>query len=162
MAASATNASRELGAVFGVAVLGALVDSKLTGQLAQRLKAIGIPPHFQNIVMTAITTGQVPSASSAERHSSNAAIQKIINEVINAAFSAFGSGLHLALEVSGALALFGAVIAAVTMPHRPVAEPAGPSPKASGGGTASGDIGTHGREPAGSVVGGSVVRGTDR
>lgn len=118
MAASVTNTSRELGAVFGVAVLGALVNSKLTGQLAHRLKAIGIPPHFQNVVITAITTGNVPASSSSVRHSSNPAIQKIINEVISAAFGAFGSGLHLALEVSGALVLLGAAVALVTMPRK--------------------------------------------
>ena len=33
MAASATNTSREMGAVFGVAILGAIVNAKLTGQL---------------------------------------------------------------------------------------------------------------------------------
>ncbi len=118
MAASVTNTSRELGAVFGVGVLGALVNSKLTGQLAHRLKVIGIPPHFQNVVITAITTGKVPASSSSARHSSNPAIQKIINEVVNAAFGAFGSGLLLALEVSGALVLLGAAVALITMPRR--------------------------------------------
>ena len=44
MAASATNTSREMGAVFGVAILGSIVNAKLTGDLAARLKAIGIPP----------------------------------------------------------------------------------------------------------------------
>jgi EmrB/QacA subfamily drug resistance transporter len=51
MAASATNTSREMGAVFGVAVLGAVVNAKLTGGLAARLKAIGIPPSFQSLVL---------------------------------------------------------------------------------------------------------------
>ena len=50
MAASATNTSREMGAVFGVAILGAIVNAKLTGDLAARLKAIGIPPNFQSLV----------------------------------------------------------------------------------------------------------------
>ena len=50
MAASATNTSREMGAVFGVAILGSIVNAKLTGDLAARLKAIGIPPNFQSLV----------------------------------------------------------------------------------------------------------------
>jgi len=54
MAASATNTSREMGAVFGVAILGAIVNAKLTGDLAARLKAIGIPPSFQALVEHAI------------------------------------------------------------------------------------------------------------
>ena len=64
MAASATNTSREMGAVFGVAILGAIVNAKLTGDLAARLKAIGIPPSFQSLVEHAIQTG---GASRAER-----------------------------------------------------------------------------------------------
>lgn len=125
MGASTTNTSRELGAVFGVAVLGSLVNAHLTGQLASRLKAIGIPPHFQNIVITAVTTGKVPGSGSAVRHSSAPSIQHIINEVINAAFGAFGDGLHQALLLSGTLILLGAVVAALTI--RNVGEQ-GPAP----------------------------------
>ena len=65
MAASATNTSRELGAVIGVAVLGSLVNSKLTGDLAARLKAIGIPPSFQSLVMHAVTGGGLGSGEHA-------------------------------------------------------------------------------------------------
>ena len=54
MAASVTNTSREMGAVFGVAVLGSIVNGKLTGQLAARLKALGIPPNFQTLVIHAV------------------------------------------------------------------------------------------------------------
>ncbi len=35
--------------------------------------------------------------------------------MIQAAYDAFGSGLHLALAISGALILLGAVVAAVAM-----------------------------------------------
>src|SRR6202044_1608782 len=98
MAASATNTSREMGAVFGVAILGAIVNAKLTGDLAARLKAIGIPPTFQSLVEHAIQTGGASggAASSAE-HSKNATIAAISKKVINAAYDAFGSGLHEAL-----------------------------------------------------------------
>ena len=65
MAASATNTSRELGAVFGVAVLGAIVNGQLTGQLADRLRAIGIPPSFQSLVMHAVTGGGLGSSGAA-------------------------------------------------------------------------------------------------
>jgi len=57
MAASATNTSREMGAVFGVAILGAVVNATLTGGLAVRLKQIGAPPSFQNLVLHAVQTG---------------------------------------------------------------------------------------------------------
>jgi EmrB/QacA subfamily drug resistance transporter len=119
MAASATNTSREMGAVFGVAVLGSVVNAKLTGGLAVKLKQIGIPPSFQNLVMHAVTTGGIGgggAASSAE-HSKNAEIAKIATKVVTAAYDAFGSGLHLALTISGCLILAGALVAALTM-HR--------------------------------------------
>ncbi len=63
MAASATNTSREMGAVFGVAILGSIVNAKLTGDLAARLKAIGIPPNFQSLVEHAIQTGGASSGA---------------------------------------------------------------------------------------------------
>ena len=120
MAASATNTSREMGAVFGVAILGAIVNAKLTGDLAARLKAIGIPPNFQSLVEHAIQTGGASSggAASSAEHSKNEAIARIATKVVNAAYDAFGSGLHDALVVSGLLILAGAVVAAVTI-HRP-------------------------------------------
>ena len=119
MAASATNTSREMGAVFGVAILGAIVNAKLTGDLAAKLKSIGIPPNFQSLVLHAVQTGGTSSggsASSAE-HSKNAAVARIATKVVNAAYDAFGSGLHEALLLSGSLILLGAVVAALTI-HR--------------------------------------------
>ena len=119
MAASATNTSREMGAVFGVAILGSIVNGKLTGDLAARLKAIGIPPTFQSLVEHAIQTGGASSGGAAGKaeHSTNAAVAKIATKVVNAAYDAFGSGLHVALDLSGALILIGAVVAAFTI-HR--------------------------------------------
>ncbi|HEX3980366.1 MAG TPA: MFS transporter, partial [Acidimicrobiales bacterium] len=117
MAASATNTSREMGAVFGVAILGAIVNAKLTGQLGSRLKAIGIPPSFQSLVLHAVTGGGIGNGGAANKaeHSKNAVIAKIATKIVNAAYEAFGSGLHLDLEISGALLLLGALVAALTI-----------------------------------------------
>jgi EmrB/QacA subfamily drug resistance transporter len=117
MAASATNTSRELGAVFGVAVLGAIVNSKLTGQLAVRLEALGLPVRFQSLILGAVTHGGLGSGGSASavEHSTNPAVQKTIDEVLQAVYAAFGSGLHLALEISAAILVVGAIVAAVTI-----------------------------------------------
>lgn len=123
MAASATNTSREMGAVFGVAVLGAIVNAKLTGDLAARLKQIGIPPSFQNLVLHAVQTGGTSSggAASSAEHSKNATVAKIATKVVQAAYNAFGSGLHIALVISGILILCGAVVAALAV-HRTAGE----------------------------------------
>ena len=117
MAASATNTSREMGAVFGVAILGAIVNAKLTGDLAARLKAIGIPPNFQSLVLHAVQTGGTSSggAASSAEHSKNATVAHIATKVVNAAYEAFGSGLHEALVLSGSLILAGAVVAFFTI-----------------------------------------------
>jgi len=118
MAASATNTSRELGAVFGVAILGSIVNARLTGGLAARLRAIGIPPSFQSLVLHAVTGGGLSSnaATKAER-SKNVAVSRIATKVVQAAYNAFGSGLHTSLEISGGLLCAGAAVAAITVRH---------------------------------------------
>jgi EmrB/QacA subfamily drug resistance transporter len=122
MAASATNTSREMGAVFGVAVLGAVVNAKLTGGLAARLKEIGVPPSFQSLVLHAVQTGGTSGgAASGAEHSKNATVAKIATKVVHAAYEAFGSGLHLALAISGVLILLGAAVAALAIRSSPTA-----------------------------------------
>jgi EmrB/QacA subfamily drug resistance transporter len=110
MAASATNTSRELGAVFGVAVLGALVNAHLTSDLTFRLKAIHIPANFISIVISALETGTVPSGVKGG--------SSIEDKVIVAAYAAFRSGLKVALLTAGIAMLVAAFIAAVTLSTR--------------------------------------------
>ncbi len=121
MAASATNTARELGAVLGVAVLGAIVDSKLTGGLAARLRAAHITPNFISVIVHAVTSSGVgtKAAKQAAEHSHTVHVSKLANEVIHAAYAAFGSGLHLCFDIAGVLLLLGALVAAVTVRRRP-------------------------------------------
>ncbi|HLH29241.1 MAG TPA: MFS transporter, partial [Acidimicrobiales bacterium] len=113
MAASATNTSRELGAVAGVAILGSIVNGQLTVNLLTRLAAIGIPPSYRQEVVAAVTTGSLGSKASAYGQH-NPSVQHIINEVVSAAYGAFGRGLDLALLGSGALLVVSAAVAGVT------------------------------------------------
>jgi len=115
MAASATNASRELGAVFGVAVLGALVNANLTADLSARLHALGIPSAFQAIVVGAIETGGVPSGGAPGAAS---AYGPIVDKVIHAAYGAFRAGLDVSLLTSGALLLAASLVALMTLPRQ--------------------------------------------
>jgi EmrB/QacA subfamily drug resistance transporter len=113
MAASTTNTFRELGAVVGVAVLGSIVNGQLTVNLVRKLTAIGIPKSYQSLVVSAVTTGTYQSgAKSAEK---NHAISHIVNEVVSAAYGAFGRGLSLSLNIAGALLLASAVLALFTV-----------------------------------------------
>ena len=114
MAASANNTFRELGAVVGVAVLGSIVNGQLTVNLVQKLTAIGIPKSFQPLVVSAVTTGTYQSQAKAATAKSPA-ITHIVNEVISAAYGAFGHGLNLSLNIAGGLLLASAILALSTV-----------------------------------------------
>jgi MFS family permease len=66
MAASATNISREIGAVTGVAILGSVAISQLHSSLTAQLNHLGIRARFQALVINAIETGAVPQNTAAE------------------------------------------------------------------------------------------------
>jgi len=118
MAASATNTSRVLGSLVGVAVLGALVNAHLTRDLTERLAALGVPATFQDLVVNAIEHGGVPSGGAAPAQ--EAAFGPLVAQVIDAAYSAFGAGLHVALVTSAVLVLLAGGLAAVGL-RRPAA-----------------------------------------
>jgi EmrB/QacA subfamily drug resistance transporter len=115
-AASTLNTSRELGGVFGVAVLGALMTTQLTAQLTGELRRLGIPPNFRSIVIDAVTHGvSLPSGPGSVSNPAAAGHQALVTKVIDAAEGAFGSGLHVALVVAAALLLASAPVAALTI-----------------------------------------------
>jgi EmrB/QacA subfamily drug resistance transporter len=113
MAASATNTSRELGAVAGVAILGSMVNGQLISSLVRQLNMIGIPKSFQDTVITAVTTGTF--SSQAKQFKGTPAITKIVHEVTQAAYVAFGHGVDVALSAAGAMMLACAVVALFTL-----------------------------------------------
>jgi len=131
MAASSANTSREIGAVLGVAVLGALVNFQLHADLASRLQHLGIPGNFQSIVINAVETGGVPSSGHAQGAGGSAGAGQagLVQQVIHAAYSAFYSGLRDALFLSAALVLaaglFTVVLETRSRRHRPEAPAAG-------------------------------------
>lgn len=126
MAASSTNTSRQIGAVTGVAVLGALVNAALHSDLHARLVHLGIPINFQTIVIRAIETGGVPTSGggggggggSGGAGAAGAGNGKLVNEVIDAAYGAFRHGLHEALFLSAGLVLAAGILALLTIPSR--------------------------------------------
>src|SRR6185437_12133785 len=97
MAASASNTSREIGAVTGVAVLGSLVYSQLHVSLIAQMNHLGVPKALQGLVINAIETGSIPKNTAAY-----AGFGKLVQEVIGAAYTAFHDGLHAALYLRGA------------------------------------------------------------
>lgn len=112
MAASTTNTARQLGVVFGVAVLGALVNAHLTSDLSARLERLGIPANFQSIIINAVENGSVPSGGNAPSGSTQS-FGDIVTKVIDAAYGAFRAGLVVALVVSAVLIAVAAAWSAI-------------------------------------------------
>ena len=118
MAASTVNTSRELGGVFGVAVLGAVVNAQLTSGLTEKLVKLGIPVQFRQIVVQFVTTGG--NISAVEHSPAVKGHEKIVAKVLVAAEGSAGHGVHLALEIAGGIVLAGAVVAAFAARHKVV------------------------------------------
>src|SRR5215471_15085978 len=116
MAASTVNTSRELGGVFGVAVLGAVVNAQLTSGLTQRLVRLHIPLVYRKVVIEFVTTGG--NITSAENSPGVKGHTKLIARVLVAAEDSAGHGVHLALEIAGGIVLAAAVVAAFAARHR--------------------------------------------
>jgi EmrB/QacA subfamily drug resistance transporter len=107
MAASATNTSRQIGAVVGVAALGALVNSHLTSDLAGRLTNLGVGGAAQRLIIRAVETGGSDAAGFDIAHP-----PALFAPIVNAATGAFRTGVHQALFASAALMLLAAVVTA--------------------------------------------------
>ena len=112
MAASVANTSREMGAVTGVAILGALVSSRLVAELNTQLTALGVPAFYKPIIVNGIETGAQPTPA-------QLAAFPQIKQVYQAAYNAFGVGIHWALYLSAGLVLLAAVLTAIFLRDRP-------------------------------------------
>ncbi len=115
MAASTVNTSRELGGVFGVAVLGAVVNAQLTGGLTEKLIRLGIPKQFRQIVIQIVTTGGSTNPADYPAARGHAGI---VAKVLAAAEGSAGHGVHLALEIAGGIVLAAALVALFAARHR--------------------------------------------
>jgi predicted MFS family arabinose efflux permease len=104
MAASATNTCRQLGAVVGVAALGAVVNSHLTTDLAGRLAHLGVGAGAQQLIIRVVETGGSDAQGFDIAHP-----PAIFAPIVNAAKAAFRVGVHESLYASAALMLLAAV-----------------------------------------------------
>ena len=117
MAASTINTSRQLGGVLAVAILGAVVNHRLVGELSSKLGDLGVPSIFRSLVLNAVTHGGLPANAQAAEASNPIAASHpgLLAKVLTAAQTAFGHGLHVVLEVTAVLLLATAVSRS---PHR--------------------------------------------
>ncbi|MFL6137929.1 MAG: MFS transporter [Frankiaceae bacterium] len=112
MAASTVNTFRELGGVFGTAVLGAILNSQITGHLRAEMAALDLPSSIQSMVVHLVTSGGiqqnqglVQNLGSRGGAAGACAPADMACRVLGAAYDAFYSGLHVALVISGAMLL---------------------------------------------------------
>lgn len=105
MSASSVNTSRELGAVAGVAVLGAILYGQITSHLLHELDRIPALSHAaRDQAIVAITTGNIPTTGP---------LVKVVDQVLPSVTSAFTQGLNFVLAAAAALMLASALLAAV-------------------------------------------------
>ena len=114
MAASVVNTSRELGGVFGVAVLGSIVNGQLTSNLLFKLKKLGLPSNFQSFAVYAITHGGNTPKGVSVSPSILLKNSNLVSEVTKAAYQAFANGLNIALLIASILLIFTGLIYGLT------------------------------------------------
>jgi predicted MFS family arabinose efflux permease len=107
MAASATNTARQLGVVFGVAILGALVNAHLTTDLSRRLGKIGVPGFLQGLIIKDYEHGSASSGGGL-RHE---LFGLLVDRIRSAAYASFHDGLASALVISAILISVAALLA---------------------------------------------------
>jgi hypothetical protein len=109
MAASATNTSREFGAVTGIAILGAVVNAELRSGLVSRMTNLHVSAALQAYVLQVIETGSVSLPHGGSTGSGP------LSQIIQAGYAAFTSALHAALYLSAALLAGAALLSAATL-----------------------------------------------
>ena len=110
MAASATNTSREVGAVAGVVVLGALVSAHLRTALIAKMTQLHLPSAVQAFVISTVQTGGGAAVLGASNHQGG-----VLGQLFQAGYAAFGTALHIALYLSAALLATAALVTVVTV-----------------------------------------------
>jgi MFS family permease len=106
MASATLNTTRQVGGVFGIAVLGSIVTSHFASQLQGALAALGLPSFIVDQVVAVAQQGRKSATIPSVPGLDVSAIQTAVGE-------SFTSGLHVALWVAGLVVLAGAVVSAV-------------------------------------------------
>ena len=109
MASGMTNASREIGGVFGIALLGAIVTHWFAADLSSALRGFTLP---------AAAKAQIVALASHGGQEATKALPPGVNaQALHAAIdNAFVSGMHVALVVAGAALLGGSIVAFALIP----------------------------------------------
>ncbi len=115
MASATSNASREVGGVFGIALLGAIVTHWFAKDLKDSLAAFPLPAAVKEKIVTLAGQGGGTAKGSLPTGVDPVALHHAVD-------SAFVSGMHVAFLVSAIILLSGSVIAAVFVHRGALAE----------------------------------------
>ena len=127
MASATSNTTRQVGGVFGIALLGSIVTSRFGSELTKGVHALNLSPAVSERIIAIAHQGQqsvsLPAGSGVDPH----VISRIIGE-------SFTSGLHVGLWTCGLVVLSGAIVGFVmvrdTSPEAQMARHAAASARA--------------------------------
>ena len=105
VASAVNDTAREVGSAFGVAIVGAILNSSYRNQMIPAVK--NLPPELADQITGSIAfTSVMPADGQSE----------IYNQLKQTAFEAFQSGISVSLKLVAVVALFGAVTIFLTAP----------------------------------------------
>ncbi len=110
MASATSNTMRQVGSVFGIAVLGSIVTQSFTSHLRESLLALRLPAAMVERVMAIAAQGREAAAAQASHGVDLAAIGRLVAD-------AFTAGFHSGLWISGIMLLLGSPVAFLTIRH---------------------------------------------
>jgi len=111
LGSATTNSSREVGGVFGIALLGTILFTKLESVLGPRLEGLGLTPQQQTAITSAAGHGQLDVNALGLDPEQAAAVGQAFGD-------AFLSGFRLALLVAGLALVTAAIVANRFIPGR--------------------------------------------
>ena len=107
MASATSNASREVGGVFGIALLGAIVTHIFSRDLARSIAALHLPAALRDTIVARASHGAEQAAASALPNGVNG------TALHAAAGASFVAGMHAAMVVAAVALAAGSVGAAI-------------------------------------------------
>jgi len=117
LGSATTNTSREVGGVFGIALLGSVLTARMSSTLDPALRAIGLAPQQRAALDAAAGRGSLDPALLSGLPDAQA------GAVIHAFHESFMSGFRVSLVIGGLVLLLAAVVANRWIPGGPPLRP---------------------------------------
>jgi MFS family permease len=123
MASSAVNTSREIGAVAGTAVLGAIVNASLISHLNSQLDKLHLSS-LKGLIIPEVLHGGAALTGSGGGSAASKATTPLAKQLLESVYSAFYSGLHVCLVLSAGIVVAAGVVTLAALRREPVRESA--------------------------------------